>query len=64
MPVFWEDRYFYGKPVEVWSLQDTDDHTQHHLFAGRGVVNASSVHLTSTIEKVTVIMPLCTVVEI
>ena len=50
-------------------LQDTDTSYPTSFLpveriAGRCVVNTSTVHLTSTIEKVTVIMPLCTVVEI
>lgn len=62
------DRHFYGKPIEVWSLQGTDmsypaSFLPVERIAGRCVVT-STVHLSKTKEKVTVVMPLCTVVEL
>ena len=63
------DRHFYGKPTEVWSLQGTDTSYSASFLpveriAGRCVVNISTVHLSKTKEKVTVVMPLCSVVEV
>ena len=57
------DRHFYGKPIEVWSLQGTDTSYPASFLpveriAGRCVVNTSTVHLSKTKEKVTVVMPL------
>ncbi len=63
------DRHFFGSPVEVWSLQGT--HTDAastflpvERIAGRCVLSTSTVQLSHTKEKVSVVIPLCTVVEI
>ncbi|XP_030600828.1 uncharacterized protein LOC115790939 [Archocentrus centrarchus] len=63
------DRHFYGKPVEVWCMQGTDTSFPASFLpveriAGRCVVHTSTVCLSRTTEKVTVVLPLCTVVEI
>ncbi len=63
------DRHFFGSPVEVWSLQGT--HTDAasaflpvERIAGRCVLSTSTVQLSHTKEKVSVVIPLCTVVAI
>lgn len=63
------DWHFYGKPVEVWSLQGTDTSHPASFFpveriAGRCVVNTSTVQLSNTRERKTVVMPLCMLAEI
>ena len=63
------DRYFFGKPVEIWDLKGTQTDSAPSFLpieriANRCVYTATTVQLSQTKEKVSVVIPLCTVVEI
>ena len=62
------DRHFFGKPVEIWDLQCTQTDSAPSFLpieriANRCVYTATTVQLSQTKEKVSVVIPLCTVVE-
>lgn len=63
------DRHFFGNPVEVWSLQGTPSDSAAAFLpvervAGRCVLSTSLVQLSQTKEKVSVVIPVCTMFEI
>ena len=63
------DRYFFGKPVEIWDLQGTQTDSAPSFLpieriANRCVYTTTTVQLRNTKEKVSVVIPLCSVVEI
>ena len=63
------ERHFFGKPVEIWNLQGTrTDCTSAFLpverIASRCVYNATIVQLSQVKERVSVVIPVCTIVEV
>ena len=63
------DRHFFGRPVEIWNLQGTGTDCAPSFIpieriAYRCVYSATTVQLSQIKEKVSVVIPICSVVEI